>query len=576
MSSLILISSIVGAILCISGIIWCVAYVHRALQARSRRLYVDAENVTLQEESAFGDAPSAQVRTGRGNNGPAYTPVYNGAQRPTHNVRDNYADRDAIEYRTEDRNLYSLNGGVRPASPNAECVEGIPIEARVRPRRNLPRDRIVVHHGGQDVYLDFRGVERVPQAGPPPLTLEEKQRLEDERNRIASPEFYGCSEYEGRRSSDTKTPNMRLSSSLLQELQLQYNMASAFGGAHKNYATDSSVGSMSFRPGSPAGSARRARHGWQTATPNSVSLQSGSMGGLQFLRRRKKSPTRHDAGSSTSPSQAPWHANSFASAPRNRREDLESTSDDFEDVSLHNGSAPPRLEQLREFLAKQEHQAPGQLSPTTGLGNVNGFDQISLHGTTPVFLDRQVSARASRASVSSVGHGGGCATDGIMASSYDQSVAPYPFHQSTVVAGFPPLNVSFHGHQPWRSTSVNSPVAGLADATPHPQLDSSLLPFDSHPVAERAAAGTPAGVEPLHPILSHTTAPAGTQHSVSIPVAAQGGGGGNAEAHASQVNTWSTSSNRLSSGLRSPFSLPGSDPVTASCSASSRGTKAQA
>lgn len=572
MSSLILISSIAGAILAISSIIWCVTHVYSALHAPSRRLYADAESVTLQEESAFGEAPSVQVGAGRGDDGAAY----NSGQRPSQNIRDNYADRDAIDYRGEGNNYYyGLDGGVRPASPNAERVEGIPIETRVRPRRNLPRNRIVVHHGDQDVCLDFRGVERVPQAGPPPLTLEEKQRLEDEQNRIASPEFYGRAEYEGRRTSDRNTPNVRLSSSLLQELQLQYSMASASRGALNNYATESSVGSMSFRPGSPAGSARHARHGWQSATPNSVSLQSGSIGGLQFFRRRKKSPTRHDAGGSTSPSQGLHQVSSFSSAPRNRREDLESTSDDFEDVSLHNGPAHPRLEQLREFLLKQEQQTLSRLSPTTRLGNVNGFDQISLHGTSPVFLDRQVSTRASAASVSPVGIGRGWTAAGTMASPYDQSVAPYPLHHPTMAAGLPPLNASFHSYQSWRSTSVNSPVVGLAGATSYPHLDSSSPLSGAHPGAEGAGASARTGVKPLHPVLSPRKAAENAHHQTSLSGAVQGSGS-NAGAHAFHVDTFSPSSNRWSSGLRSPFSLPGSDPVTASCSASSGGTRAQA
>lgn len=574
MSSLILVSSVAGAVLAISGIIWCISHAYGARHAPSRRVYADAESVTLQEESAFGDAPSAQVGAGRGDNDAAYTPAYNSGQRPSQNLRDNYADRDAIDYRREgNNNYYGLDGGVRPASPNAERVEGIPIEARVRPRRNLPRNRIVVHHGGQDVCLDFRGVERVPKAGPPPLTLEEKQRLEDEQNRIASPEFYGRAAYEDRRASDRNTPNVRLSSSLLQELQLQYSMSPDCRAALNNYATESSVGSMSFRPGSPAGSARHARQGWQSATPTSTSLQNGSIGGLQFFRRRKKSPTRYDRGGSTSPSQA-LHQVNFSSAPRNRQEDLESTSDDFEDVSLHNGPAHPRLEQLREFLLKQEQQTVGRLSPTTGLENVNGFDQISLHGTSPVFLDRQVSARASAASVSPVGLGGGWAAAGTGASPYSQSVAPYPLHHSTMVAGLPTLNASFHSYQSWCSASVNSPVVGLAGSPSYPHVGSTSPLSGTHPGAEEAGASARTGVKPPHPVLSPRKAPASTRHQTSLSSAVHGSGS-NAAVQACHVGTFSPPSNRCSSGLRSPFSLPGSDPVTASCSASSGGARAQ-
>ncbi|KAG5495926.1 hypothetical protein JIQ42_02805 [Leishmania sp. Namibia] len=574
-------STLIGGVLGIAGVIgvvlvitWCRLCARRELRSRSRRVYVEGESVNLRQEGEFGSTRGAPADTGRGGNGAAYPPAHNNGRRSAQNLRDNYADRDAIDYHAEGNNSdHGLNTHVRPASPNAERVEGIPIEARVRPRRNLPRARVVVQYGGQDVCLDFRRVERVPQAGPPPLTLEEKQRLEDERNRIASPEFYGRADYEERRASNTNTPDVLLSSSLLQELQRQYGVASASGTAFTKYASESSVGSMSFRPGSPAGSARRARHSRQSATPASVSLQNGSIGGLQFIRWRGNSATLNDAGGRTSPNPPQNQLHSFSSAQRNRHDDLDSTSDDFEDASLHNDPYHARREQLREFLLKQEQHTQCRLSPITGLGSTNGFDQISLHGTSPLFFDRQVSPEAPMASSGLAGLGGERAAAGSVASAYDQVVTPYPPYHPTLAAGFAPVNASFGSHQSWRSTSDNSPVVGLTKVPLYTHTHSLLPLSGTHLAAEGPGGGAHTSVQ-LPNLVSPKTASASAHYQKSLPGAAQAGGS-SAGAHAPHVEPLSTPPNRWSSSLRSPFLLSGDDPVTATYSESSRGTGAQ-
>ncbi|KAK7197065.1 hypothetical protein NESM_000650600 [Novymonas esmeraldas] len=528
------------------GIICCIQHLRRALRVPQPPVYAVAESVALHEESEFGAAVRSQHSAATA---PSPDAGRNGL-RSAQDRRDNYADRNAVDYRAEATGRYvELDGGVRPASPNAERVDGVPIEARVRPRRNLPRGRVVVTNGDQDVCLDFSGVERVPQAGPPPLTHEEKQRLEDERNRVASPEYYGHAEYEFRRASNRSSPNVLLSSSLLHELQRQYGAASASGHAFTPFAGDGSVRSMSFRPGSPAGSARRARHGQQSATPNSASLGNGSVGGLPFLRRRKTPSGRNGAGDGATPKQR-RQPRSTSSAPRHHNDDLESTSDDFEDVSLPNASFNARREQLREFLLRQQdHQhTRGRFSPTTGIEYANGFDHVSLRGTSPVFPDRQTSAAAAGGHIDR----GGSAMAGSAVSPLDQSAPSYPLQlpQPTTTQGLPPLGGSFQSYPSGPSTTVNTPLVALNGVPPFPQIQ---LPPANHSATAAALHSTPAasvaaaqareaGKPPRTPL---STA---TRH-VDVPVAPP--------------------PNRHSSGLRSPFSLPGNDPVTASDSPSS-------
>lgn len=390
--------SIVGVLL-LAGLVALVCLVRRRRRLGYSRghVYADADSIAFQDDhhDSPGQSRARRVAQQDGmetagmhshhtmdSNEPMTPPLQNPTTPQMRDRRDNYADR--FESRTnQDDDGYDADGGVRPASPNADRVEGVAIENRVRPHRNLPRGRVVIHHNNQDVCLDFRGVERVPQAGPPPLTLEEKQRIIDEQNRVASPEFYGRAEYEHRRASNTNTPNVLLSSSLLREMQQQYAAASASGHAFPSYASDAgrSIGSMSFRPGSPAGSVRRG--GWrdsrQSTTPTSTTLGNG-----QLMRHRKKGSRHHTGSRDTTGDRPPHHAHS--SAPRHYRDDLESTSDDFEDLSLHETSGR---------LAAMASSAAAAVSSFPSLGASLGFDQMSLRSNSPGAFDRYMSAAGS-------------------------------------------------------------------------------------------------------------------------------------------------------------------------------------
>lgn len=547
----------IGVLGLVAGIIVCIVLLRRRLGLGRRRSYAVAESIAMQNESEFGNidhqrrGPSA-AGLGAGPDG-----------RRAAELRDNYADRDAIDYRgLRNGGYHDLDGGVRPASPTAERVEGVTIENRIRPRRNLPRGRVVVHNGEQDVCLDFSGVQRVPQAGPPPLTEEEKQRIEDERNRIASPDFYGTAEYEHRRASNTNTPNVLLSSSLLQELQRQYCASGNTSvRAFNAYASEGSVGSMSFRPGSPAGSVRRARRGQRSPTPN------GGAGGLGRLRRRHGSQPCDDARPGA-------HAATSSTGPRNRHDDLESTSDDFDDTSLHDASFNAKREQLREFILRQQQQlnsptqaqqhlgsSPLQLSPTLGAGLGSGFDQMSLRGTSPVFPDRNAAS-----GMPTVSGGGGRATAGSTLSVTERSIghsylsAPPP-REAATGAGLPPLGASFQSYTSHPSTAGNSPVVELVGAPVHPGQWST------------------SGGRPPNPVLS---ADAALAINAPLPLSPQAGGKRstegsdgtetNARGHHRSTHTSSSSPahpTQRSSGLRSPFATPDNDPVTASDSPNS-------
>lgn len=405
---------IIGVIVGVAGTLFVVAAVALfcILRRRRQRLhrrghaYADADSIALQDDRHSNRVLQRQPQQFReGSEGTAglyshhtvesnepVTPPQPPTAPQMRDRRENYADRATGHNAHPPHNDAGEDGyvegdEVRPASPNAERVEGVAIENRVRPRRNLPRGRVTVHQGDQDVCLDFTGVQRVPQAGPPPLTHEEKQRLIDAQNRVASPEFYGTAEYEYRRASNTNTPNVLLSSSLLRELQQQYVAASAAGQVFPSYASDAgrSIGSMSFRPGSPAGSMRRGR---QSTSPTSMSLGMGQNMRHRNTSSRQHTHSRDGAGGGGG---GGGGAQQHASLPRHYRDDLESTSDDFEDLSLHNDSFPTRRERLRD--------ASGRLLPTAGafppFAGSLGVDQQSRGSNSPAVFERYMSANGS-------------------------------------------------------------------------------------------------------------------------------------------------------------------------------------
>lgn len=471
--------AIVGVLL-VSGLVAlvCILRRRRRLGFGRGRVYGDADSIALQDDNHHHHHHLGPGGLSRGGNegtdtaglyshhtvdsNEPVTPPQNPNTPQMRDRRDNYADRFDRRSRFDQNNNnggdgedggYDADDGVRPASPTADRVEGVTIENRIRPRRHLPRGQVVIHHDNQDVCLDFRGVERVPQAGPPPLTAEEKQRIIDAQNRVASPEFYGRAEYEYRRASNNNTPNVLLSSSLLRELQQQYAAASASGQVFPSYASEAgrSIGSMSFRPGSPAGSVRRHRRDdRQSTSPTSVTINAGGGGdGAGQNLRHRKNGSRHHTGTRDGSGGAAPHA----SISRHYREDLESTSDDFEDLSLHNDSFTGRREKLRDAAGRPVPMQPGSGFPP--LAGSLGFDQMSLRSNSPLAFERYMSATASVS-------GAGAPSGGLNASMLSAYGVPSPLDHPQ--DGLPPAALAHtpHGQQSTQSTSINSPVASSA------------------------------------------------------------------------------------------------------------------
>ncbi|KPI82905.1 hypothetical protein ABL78_8084 [Leptomonas seymouri] len=445
----IIIGSVVAilAVMLITGLVGLLCMLHHRRRLRYGRghVYTDADSISFQDDrghaprhrgtaAAANASPREGTETGGLYSQRTVEPNEPVTQPPMRGQGDNYADR--FECRSDD--------GVRPASPNAERVEGVAIENRIRPRRHLPRGQVVIHHDNQDVCLDFRGVERVPQAGPPPLTEEEKQRIIDAQNRVASPEFYGRAEYEHRRASDSNTPNVLLSSSLLRELQQQYAAASLSGHMFPSYASDAghSIESMSFRPGSPAGSARRGRRdGRQSTSPTSVTV------GRQSLRHRKSGSHNHTNSREAS------GRHQHASIPRQYHDDLESTSDDFEDLSLRNESFTGLRERLRDVTSHPLRSSSG----LPVLGTSVGVDQLSLRSNSTGAFERYMSATGSV-------NGGTCLNISMVSGHGMRSPLDHPQDSPEAAAHAP------HSLQSTQHTPLISPVllSTAARGTPHP------------------------------------------------------------------------------------------------------------
>ncbi|CCW69857.1 unnamed protein product [Phytomonas sp. Hart1] len=144
-------------------------------------------------------------------------------------------------------------------------IVGVTIENRVRPRARLPRGVVVVPHEDERVYIDFRKLPEVPEAEPPPPTEEELRRIMEEKNRVASPEFYGRSEYIERHGSGRSTPQ-----------HLYSNSFSFKQGNHR--------ASTGFYAGSVSSSCSVRSH-YEPTTPYAVSLQNF----LEHYRQRQQS-----------------------------------------------------------------------------------------------------------------------------------------------------------------------------------------------------------------------------------------------------------------------------------------------
>lgn len=112
-------------------------------------------------------------------------------------------------------NLLSSSGSFRLSSPSfppapvllaeletqaeeepPEKLQGIPIEVRVRPRRRLPRGKVVLlGPSAERIELRFKPDARIPQAAPPPLNPQDRARLISHLRRVASPIAYGRASY---------------------------------------------------------------------------------------------------------------------------------------------------------------------------------------------------------------------------------------------------------------------------------------------------------------------------------------------------------------------------------------------
>lgn len=283
-------------------------------------------------------------------------------------LEDAGVERDgAVGHHYGEPTHLNTTAAVRPASPDAAQLQGISIENRVRPRDRLPRGRVVLSHENQDVVLDFRGVECVPMAGPPPLTREEKRRLEEAQNRISSPEYYGRAEYQRRQASSRSSPSKAvLSASLLQKVQLQQSFH------FSSRASDGSSGSVAVRPGSPSGSARRALNGPAAVVSRRDLSSSGGA-------------VPHDG--------------------------YESTSDDFEDCSLYNASFCSRREQLRELWARNRFDNSAlldQIGPRVSgqsLFESRGAAQMTPGHPSPMQTSFNIGYASSSAARSPTSHG---------------------------------------------------------------------------------------------------------------------------------------------------------------------------
>lgn len=77
-----------------------------------------------------------------------------------------------------------------------EQLPGLPIEVRVRPRRRWPKKKVVLMAPEmRRIELQFHEDAHIPDAEPPPLTAEERAKLEAKLVRVASPLVYGRADY---------------------------------------------------------------------------------------------------------------------------------------------------------------------------------------------------------------------------------------------------------------------------------------------------------------------------------------------------------------------------------------------
>ncbi|CAD2213688.1 hypothetical protein AGDE_15835 [Angomonas deanei] len=118
--------------------------------------------------------------------------------------------------------------------------KGVPIVIRVRPRPKLPQGVVQVKHLNRQFRINFDKLPEIPEADPPPPTAEELAALEEERNRVASPLYYGRAQYQKR--SLTKSAST---------VSFQMPSAPSFGDFDETLASPMKKGAMYPEKGNP-------------------------------------------------------------------------------------------------------------------------------------------------------------------------------------------------------------------------------------------------------------------------------------------------------------------------------------
>lgn len=119
-------------------------------------------------------------------------------------VYGEHGSRREVELSEYVHNVYHGEGV--PEGEEPDKLKGLPIDARVRPRRQLPR-RVILNHETGTIEVRFQDDAQVPEADPPPLSPKERRRLEELANRVASPLAYGRATYIHMRSGSCESPS---------------------------------------------------------------------------------------------------------------------------------------------------------------------------------------------------------------------------------------------------------------------------------------------------------------------------------------------------------------------------------
>lgn len=158
-----------------------------------------------------------------------------------------------------------------------EKVQGIAIRSRIHPRRHLPRKKVVVAPDPHTrIEIRFNEDARVPDADPPPLSKEEREKREAELRRVDSPVAYGRAAYQS-------PTGVTLSVAALKNLSTRAVSPVAFslGPSPATSLRGSFASQCRYRRENSAG--MRPSHGGTAATPRGAPhlalSTTGSIGG---------------------------------------------------------------------------------------------------------------------------------------------------------------------------------------------------------------------------------------------------------------------------------------------------------